>query len=238
MSSTPLLRLVASCLLLTAGLAQAHYLWIEPAEDGARLFYGEAEAALKESSPGRLDSIQGVRADAVFGSDAAIRAIALRRTPGHLALAVPAQAASLLVQEESLPVRDLVASSLGRAKINYYARHGAPATGAAPLTLDVQGQAPDALTVVYRGQPLAHAKIEVIAPNTWVQEHQTDDRGRVRINTPWRGLYVLHVLHVDKTPGEFAGQRYDNLRQHYTYSFVRTDGPDAGPATPPRQKMD
>ncbi|GAB3496764.1 hypothetical protein GCM10027399_20130 [Curvibacter fontanus] len=238
MPSRLLSRLVASGLLLAAGIAQAHYLWIEPAEDGARLFYGEAEAALKEGSPGRLDSIQGVRAFAMSASDAATRAVALRRTPGHLALAAPVQAASLLVQEESLPVRDLAANGLGQVKINYYARHGAPATGASQLTLDVQGQTPDTWTVVYRGRPLAHAKLEVIAPNTWVQEHQTDARGRVRINTPWRGLYVLHVLHVDKTPGEFAGQRYDNLRQHYTYSFVRTAGPDAGPAIPAQQKKD
>lgn len=231
-------RIAVLGLLLATGIAQAHYLWIEPVEGGSALFYGEAEALLKEQSPGRLDRIQGATSSATNGVGAVATPVALRRTAGHFAINSPADATSILVQEESLEVRDLSASGLGQAKTNYYARHGRPAAAAPFLTLDVQGREPGALVVLYRGQPLAHAKLEVIAPNTWVQEHRTDARGQIRINTPWRGLYVLHVLHVDKTPGEFAGKRYDSLRQHFTYSFLQTHGPDAGPAIAPQQGKD
>lgn len=230
--------LTTCALLLATGLAQAHYLWIEPAQDGSALYYGEAEAVLRESSPGRLDHIRGATAYVVREAGAAAQPVALHRQPTHLAIRTQGQATSVLVREESLEVRDLSAHGLGLAKINYYARHGRPAAAAPTLPLDVQEQEPGVLTVLYRGQPLTRARLEVIAPNAWVQEHRTDARGRVRIHTPWRGLYVLHVLHLDPTPGEFAGKPYDRLRLHYTYSFLQPQGPDAGPALAPQQGGD
>jgi hypothetical protein len=36
----------------------------------------------------------------------------------------------------------------------------------------------------------------------------------VDINTPWRGRYVLHLLHVDATPGKFGGREKGVLRKH------------------------
>lgn len=238
MTSRTKTAVAAFGLLFAARIAQAHYLWIEPGETGTMIFYGEADALLKEKSPGRLDRIKAPKAFAVPAGESQASVAALSRMAGHIAIASPAGATDILAAEESLEVRDLSANGLGRAKTNYYARHGQPTSGAAPLALDVRVRGPNALTVLYLGQPLAHAKLQVIAPNTWVQEHKTDVQGHVSINTPWRGLYVLHILHVDKTPGEFAGQPYDNLRQHFTYSFIQGKGPDAGPPIPPQQGMD
>lgn len=99
--------------LSVAGAAHAHYLWIEPSDNGAKLYYGEADALLKEKSPGKLDN-----------------------------------------------------------------------------------------------------------------------------NTSRRGQYVVHVLHVDKTPGEFAGKKYDALRNHFTYTCLKTEGTDPGPAMPPKHGME
>lgn len=54
-------------------------------------------------------------------------------------------------------------------------------------------------------------------------------KARRPINTPWRGQYVVHLLHVDKTPGEFGGKKYDALRKQ---------GTNPGPALPPQPVMD
>lgn len=220
--------------LLTCGAAQAHYLWIESGDGGAKLYFGEAEVQVKEKSPGKLDNIKGPQAFVVDGGGKVTAAIV--RAADHIA--VIGKASTVLVAEESLEVRDLSKNNLGIAKPNYYARNGQPATAAATLPLDVQTQGANAFTVLYRGQPLKDAKLEVIAPNTWMQEHTTDAQGVVHINTPWRGQYVLHVLHVDKTPGEFGGKKYDNVRSHFTYTFVKTDGADPGPAVPPKHPME
>jgi hypothetical protein len=224
--------------LVSAGAAHAHYLWIEPSDTGANLYYGEAEALLKEKSPGKLDNIsapQGFVPDAANGK---LKAVAVSRTAGYFSIASDKRAPVILATEESLAVRDLSQSGLGLAKSNYYARHGQPGASngdPAPLALDIQGRGPNALTVLYRGQPLKNARLEVIAPNTWVQEHKTDADGKVEINTPWRGQYVIHVLHVDQTAGEFAGKKYASLRNHFTYTFIKADGPDPGPAMAPHR---
>ncbi len=229
--------------LLTAGAAQAHYLWLEPDDSGAKLYYGEAEALLKEKSPGKLDNILTPKAFVPDASTGKPIAVAVSRNATHFAIAANKNAPVILATEESLEVRDLTKSGLGFAKSNYYARlgqQGNNADGVSPLVLDVraQGEGPNVLTLLYRGQPLAETKLEVIAPNTWVQEHKTNAQGKADINMPWRGQYVVHVLHIDKTPGQFADKKYDTLRNHLTYTFVKQDGADPGPAVPPKHGMD
>lgn len=226
-------------MLLAAGGAQAHYLWLEKDEGGIRVYYGEAEGGLREKSPGKLDAMGLPRAFQPEGGGRGTP-LSVSRGTGHFAVAGGDEAAVVLVTEESAGVRDLGKFGLGLAKSNYYARYGQPRdrTAATDLMLDVAGHEPNRLTVFYRGRPLKDAKVEVVAPNTWVQEHKTDAEGNVLINTPWRGHYVVHVLHIDPTPGTFEGKRYDALRNHFTYSFRLAEGADPGPAVPPRQGTD
>lgn len=229
--------MLASGLLLAAGAARAHYLWIEGGESEARVFFGEAEADLREKSPGKLDSINVPR---VFALQPNTGPFPVGRTAGHFAVAGTGSTETLLAAEESAGIRDLSKYGLGMAKSNYYARYGLPQNHGAEtgLALDVAGRTPNQLTVLYRGQPLKGAKVQVIAPNTWVQEHKTDMQGGVTLNTPWRGRYVVHILHVDAEPGAFEGKRYDSLRNHFTYSFFMQEGAAPGPAVPPRQGAD
>lgn len=225
-------------LLLATGSARAHYLWLEADATGARVCYGEAEADLREKSPGKLDGMNVPRVFAVQSTGSAT--LSVNRTAEHFAVTGGSPAATLLASEESAGIRDLSKYGLGMAKSNYYARHGLPHgyEAEASLTLDVAGRNPNQLTVLYRGRPVKDAKVEVIAPNTWVQEHKADALGNVTINTPWRGRYVVHVLHVDPTPDVFEDKRYDTLRNHFTYSFYQAAGTDPGPAVPPRQGAD
>lgn len=227
--------------LCVTGAAHAHYLWIELGNAEAKLYFGEADVLLKEKSPGKLDSIKAPQAFVPDAGSGKPKAARIDRAAEYFSIGSDHDAPAILVMEESLEVRDLSKNALGFAKSNYYARHGQPGANkdnATPLVLDVQGGSPNALTVLYRGQPLKDARLEVIAPNTWVQQHKTNARGEVEINTPWRGQYVVHILHIDKAHGEFAGKKYDTLRNHLTYTFVKADGADAGPAMPPKHGMD
>ncbi|RJF95499.1 DUF4198 domain-containing protein [Noviherbaspirillum saxi] len=226
--------------LIASGTAQAHYLWIESGDSGARLYYGEPDALLKEKSPGKLDNIKSPKAFVQDTPSGKPGAVTISRAAEYFAIANNKGTPAILAVEESLEVRDLTKHGLGFAKSNYYARYGQAATdsSASPLVLDIHGSGPNKLAVVYRGQPLKDAKLEVIAPNTWMQEHKTDAQGAVHINTPWRGQYVVHVLHIDQAPGEFSGKKYDSLRNHLTYTFTKADGSDPGPAVPPKHEMD
>jgi hypothetical protein len=193
---------------------------------------------LKEKSPGKLDRITDLQAFVLKGG--AGQAVDVHSTPTHLPIG-SGKASTVLALEESVAVADLSKNNLGMAKSNYYARLGqAMTTGTtSPLALDIaQGNTPNSFILLFRGQPLKNAKLEVIAPNTWMQEHQTNAQGTVEINTPWRGQYVIHVLHIDRTADEFSGKHYDSLRNHLTYTFVKAEGSNPGPTQPPKHSMD
>lgn len=228
-------RLVGIAMLFVSSVAQAHYLWLESGKEAAKLFYGEVEEGVREKTPGKLDTIRSPQASIVIGGAAAVTT-PVARMADHFAISLPQRASTVLVKDEAAEVRDLSAYNLGVAKTNYYARlqPAAVPRGDSPyLPLDIAPQGKNQFIVFYNGKPLAKAKLQVIAPNTWVQEHTTDREGRVTINLPWRGRYVLHVLHVDQAPGEFDGKPYQVLRNHFTYSFVQSKGVAAGPALPP-----
>jgi uncharacterized GH25 family protein len=234
----------ATALVAATSSAHAHYLWIEQGSTAHRLHFGEAEMLLKEKSPGRLDAFQEPRALAADSASTTLHTVSVTRVGDHFALLTKPNARAVVVSDESMPVRDLTKNGLGIAKTNYYARYapfGVVNNDDFHLPIDVATVGRSdvrVMTILYRGQPLKGAKVQVIAPNTWMQEHEARADGTVQINTPWRGQYVIHVLHVDKTPGEFGGQKYDAVRNHYTLTFVQDKGTAAGPAVPPKQTMD
>lgn len=236
--------IVAAAFLAAATNANAHYLWIEQGSSGHRLHFGEAEMLLKETSPGRLDSFALPGALAGVSADAAFVSIPVTRARNHFVLGTSPGTRSVVVTDESMPVRDLRKNGLGLAKTNYYARFvrsGVVGSDGYHLPLDVtmaERTGGRALAILYRGQPLKGAKVQVIAPNTWMQEHAAQADGTVQINTPWQGQYVVHVLHVDKTPGEFNGEKYDSVRTHYTLTFIQNKGTNPGPAIPPKRTME
>lgn len=218
--------------------ASAHYLWIEAQENEHRLYYGEVQEGLREKSPGKLDAFAKLVARE-FNAGGADGAVQVAPAAEYFILRAPAGTPQVVATDENQPVRDLGKYGLGMAKSNYYAKFlatplQAQAAGTALDMVPVAGK-PRQFQVLFRGQPLAGAKVEVVAPNTWVQEHQSGNDGRVRINTPWKGRYTLHVLHVDKQAGEFGGARYDNLRNHMTLTFDQSEGADPGPAVAPQK---
>lgn len=229
---------------LIAGAAQAHGLWIEQTGDTKTLFFGEPENALKEKFPGRLESIKAPQAS-LIGADGAKTAVKATRTAAGFDLGTSTPQQTLLVVEPSMEVKDWSKNGLGIVKPMFYARFAAaPLAPAKPeLALDIVPLAPlagnlgPAFMVAYKGQPVAKAKVTVIAPNTWTQEHGSDEQGRIVINTPWRGQYVLEITHTDNTPGEFEGKRYESSRHRATLTFIQAAGEEVKQATPPLRAM-
>lgn len=173
--------------LLAGAAAQAHVLWLEPGPGGAlRLHYGEPEIRVLEPSPGKLDAIAPTRAEAA--RDGA--SLVWQRQTDAIALSARTGAAADAFVEAQL------GAAVGDKARRYYARHATwPLRSADPETaLDiVPTTEPNRFAVHYRGAPLTRGTLKVIAPSLWLQVHDIDERGLVRIATPWRGLYVLDV---------------------------------------------
>ena len=67
----------------------------------------------------------------------------------------------------------------------------------------------DKFQVVFKGKPLAKAKVSVITPSGWAREVHGGDDGTFTVALPWRGPYVFEVQHNDRTPGKRGDEAYD-----------------------------
>lgn len=208
-------------LLLAAGAARAHYLWIELPQSGAVVYFGEYDEKLHERSPGRLDDIRAPRAWTLDKGER--RELRVERGADGFSL-VGARSRSIIVEETAHAVRDWTPHGAGIVKPLFYARFAGSARPVpASLTLDIvpASEGFETLAVYFRGKPLPKAKLEIYAPNGWKQEQRTDDQGHAALRLLWRGQYVVEVTHLEKVPGEFEGARYEVLRHRTTLSFVK-----------------
>ena len=211
-----LMAVVLLSALAAAMPAQAHYIWIEPVGEEAHLCFGEYENALREKSGGRLDAIAMPEV-----KDASRVAVATERKADHLVLKAKA-GQPLVAQEVSMKVKDLRKHNIGIVKPMYYARFAvSESEGASNLALDIQPVGAGKVRVSLHGKPLAKAKLNIFAPNQWLREYETDDKGEVVLDTPWPGLYVVEVAYVEPVKGEYQGDSYEGIRHVGTLSFVR-----------------
>lgn len=230
---------VASALaFLSMSTARAHYLWIEHEGPQATVFFGEYEESARERSPGRLDEIPGPQAQWLTASDAAPKPVKLSKRAEGFALAspVPAQA-TILVEELALGVKDWSMSGIGIVKPFFYSRHQGtlPTSAAQPgLTLDiVPSREVGNFKVYFRGKPLPKADVKIVAQNTWAQEARTDQEGAVRLPMPWKGQYILQVIHLEQGAGEFEGKPYQAKRHRATLTLTAAQGePTFSPSRP------
>ncbi len=216
----PLLILAALTILPAA---HAHFIWLESSATEVRAFFGEYDNALREKSPGRLDTITGLALRAISADGTATPLAPAKTTTCFLAPLKSAPTA-LVAENLDMEVKDWRAHGLGIVKPMFYARAliaGAPAPTKPALTLDILPDAakPGAFRVFLHGQPLAKIKLLVHAPNTWSREEEPDADGRFVITTPWPGLYVLEVIELEATRGEFAGKPYEAIRHRATLSL-------------------
>jgi hypothetical protein len=204
---------------MTASLpVQAHYLWIEPVGEEAHLCFGEYENALREKSGGRLDTIEMPEVQTL---DAIRTSLAVERKADYLAIKAKA-GQPLVAQEVTMKVKDLRKNNIGIVKPMYYSRFAtADAEGASALALDIQPLGKGRVRVSLHGKPLAKAKLNVFAPNQWLREYETDAQGETTVETPWPGLYVLEVVHVEASKGTYRGDAYEGIRHVGTLSLVR-----------------
>jgi uncharacterized GH25 family protein len=218
--------IITALLALLPATLSAHYIWLErEGDDEARIYYGEIQDGEREVSPGKLDKIKGLK---IFSADKAgtAKEVANKKTPKFFSATGLKGAEFVVASALDVPVTDMKKYNWGMVKPNYYARFGARTIAAAvkPVnTLDILpvAGAENEFQVFFSGKPLEKEKFMLYAPNTWTKEYKTDKDGKVKIDTPWNGQYVIEVLHTDKAPGKFEDKDYESVRHRATYTFIK-----------------
>ncbi|WP_298207920.1 TonB-dependent receptor [Acidovorax sp.] len=226
----PVLATLLACASLTA---HAHQVWLENTAGQARLHFGEFNENLREASPGRLDQFKGVPALEQRTGTTAQRVDGQLRKDGfhYTVTGTP----DTLFAAATYPLVDRSKRNLAtmhwQPSARWVASLAQPVAPTAPLDLVPTGK-PGQFKVVFKGAPLAKAKVQLAAPSGWTREADTAEDGTVSFVTPWKGQYVAEVKHSDKTPGELQGEKYGEASYVTTLTFVLADGM-ASPALPP-----
>lgn len=213
---------------LTSLAANAHYLWIERNGQEATVYFGEFEESARERSPGRLDEMPGPHAQVL--STGTAKSVPLHKRPEGFAFASTGSGQqALIVEEGAVGVKDWTAAGIGIVKPFFYARHQSlEAAIPAPqpvLPLDILPTQDDGVfQVFFRGKPLPKADVKIVAPNTWAQEGKTGEDGRVRLPMPWKGQYILQVVHLEPGSGTFERKAYQAQRHRTTLTVVSPRG--------------
>lgn len=225
--------LLAAALLITgATSANAHQVWLENTGGQARLHFGEFNDNLRETSPGSLDKFKGVPTlDQHTGT-------AAQQVQGQLGKDsfnyTVAGTPDTLFAAASYPLIDRSKRNLPamywQPSARWVASLAQPVAPTAPLDLVPTGK-PGELKVVYKGAPVAKAKVQLAAPSGWTREAETGEDGTVTFVTPWKGQYVAEVKHSDKTEGVAQGEKYGEASYMTTLTFTQADGM-ASPALP------
>ncbi|MES2697191.1 MAG: DUF4198 domain-containing protein [Verrucomicrobiota bacterium] len=191
-----------------ATLAQAHFVWLERTADGPAAFFGEWSDNVRENQDGYLKIITAPRAFAPDGS-------ALAVTPKHDRLVVAtAPAGDLRLTAHYRPEK-------GETFVRYYARHGRTDTSAAKLELEIVPVAKggNTFSIALKGKPLADTEVTLFSSVGWSRKFKTGADGRVTLETPWAGQYVIEVAHIEKTAGEHDGRAHQQVRHVSTLLF-------------------
>jgi len=204
-------------LLLLAPISQAHYLWLEKSHDQARIYFGEWHKDLYEGKA----KLQYFSAAKIFTSQPS-EAAALSVEEGFLAVGSTGEG-DIYMLLDSLPVKE--SRRGGIHKSYYYAKSGRVETQA-KLGLElVPTQARgNIFTLLFENKALVGAEVIVYGPPKWEKHLRTDEEGRVSLDTPWAGQYLVKVSHkIPPVAGEATLQ--DPVVRHvYTGSFVVDDG--------------
>ncbi|WKB55604.1 DUF4198 domain-containing protein [Eleftheria terrae] len=226
---------LASC----AMTAQAHQVWLEQDTQGATLYFGEYGDNLREASPGLLDKF--VKPVGRKLSAKGAEPLPLSKTATGFVLAGrAARGESLVAEEPAYPISerrqgDAVTRSLyvpaARLVTDLSKQEPALTLDLVPTGQGSQGSAQ--VQAFYKGKPLPKAKVSVVTASGWAREYHADDAGRLTVNLPWQGTYVLELAHTDTAGGERGAEKWDRATYVTSLTLVRAEGLPALPAPQP-----
>lgn len=201
---------LALLLATVSGIAQAHYLWIERDGAAAKVYFGEWQSDLREDDGKVMKAIQGITA---FDKDK--KPLTLDRKFDHFVIAQPGKG--------DVRVFDEVMHR--SSKVVYDIKYGRSETaGVSGFELVPVAAGSNTLTLMLDGKPLPKTEVVVFGPPKWEKAYTSDDAGKLTIETPWKGYYVIRASYDDDSAGEFEGKKFDKIINVSITSFDVAQG--------------
>ncbi|MGD9857829.1 MAG: DUF4198 domain-containing protein [Planctomycetaceae bacterium] len=227
------LVLTTAAVLAWTTAAQAHFIWLKSVTepDGTttlQVYFGEDASP---DDPDLLDRLTGMQLWRVSGT-ASPTALELVRGEETLTATLAAGVDETLY----IAAHDLGVLNRGDRvfRLKYYAKTGPAVSSPAwestvcsdDLRFDIVPKLEGRrvlLKVRFDGQPVAGAQVVASGPGMDDFEGVTNSDGEASFATADVGLYSIRARHVEQTPGELDGKRYQDTR-HYTTLAVAIPG--------------
>ena len=210
----PILALLAA--ICVSGTAAAHEIWVEPSgKRVARIYLGEPDLP---TPPGGDPEFKRLLKPLIFVNEPGRTAAVVRRAD-HLEARLPANGDVRVRDDRIFPPWKADEKMAG---VIYYARGGRTDTRA-KLDLEIVPVRPNAdqFVVMFRGKPLADAKVRVLAPGRWQQTVTSDASGRISPPMLGRGRHILAVTHEADESATVFDTQVARLQHVSTLTFFR-----------------
>ncbi|MDG2533436.1 DUF4198 domain-containing protein [Sphingomonas sp. HITSZ_GF] len=204
--------LLAAAAMLIAAPAAAHEVWVEKDAKGpARIYLGEPHEAVPANGDPEFPKLQKPQLVGATG--------ALTRRANHIEAAV-AGTGDVRVRDDA--VFEPWAAGEGKQGAIFYARAGRAETmHQLDLELVPVAANSDSFTLMFRGKPLADAKIMIVTPDRWQKSFATDAQGRITVPSLGAGRYLVSASHTENAPARLGGQDVASVMHISTLTFVR-----------------
>jgi hypothetical protein len=207
-------KIALACLPLLAVEARAHALWAEPAQGGYKIYFGEPGEGLHEKKE-KFADVGPIKAWDAAGKE-------VKGTQAEDHVFVPAPAGTFTASASEVPLHGKGDDAL---RVFFYARSADPGRKLAPtkgaaLEILPEGKDSVSFSVVKDGKPLTEGSLQMFAPGGWNRSFKLDAQGKVRLETPWPGRYVLEASSMDKIPGKVGDKAYTGTYHAATFSFT------------------
>jgi uncharacterized GH25 family protein len=211
----PLVILLAA----TFSRLNAHEVWIEDTPTGQLVVRFAEFGGDFEKSPGALDSMSLPTASTP-GEDAKAKNVVVEKKADHFLLTsqtpkseAHVETAFAVMGGDGKPAR----------KPFFYARWQPAGAGAAKpaLTYDIVPTGkPGEARVVFRGKPLAGAKVSAYLPGAVTEDLTADADGLVRVSVEKPGFYLLVAkAHREAQDGFWGGRAYDTVSHNSSLAW-------------------
>lgn len=222
-------------LALTPNFVQAHGYWIELKGSGkinepvqVQLFFGEYSHGLREKGA-TLNKMADIKIT-VMDTDGQKTDVAMTQTNTHWeGTFTPKKTGyyQVLGINDTRDVQDWHKHNLGIVRPVQFLRAdyvvGEVERTASAQMLDVVAR-PEGNTVglrVYKaGRGFANSSVKVINPEGWEKTCATNEQGRTSFVANQKGLYVVELEWIDKTPGTFKEKPYESVRYRCDMTLV------------------
>lgn len=179
-------------LLFISSVASAHSVWLEKdGNNSANIYFGYWHKDLRE----KAEKLKRFESAKVFLLDEK-KAVPLTLGENYLQASINTEGDVRMSQ--SLPAKER--KRTGKFSKTYiYAKAGREETTSVmnfemvPVTAGS-----NQFVVLFNGKPLEKAKITIFGPPKWQQNLRSDEDGKVTINTPWAGTYLIKARHKIK----------------------------------------